>query len=370
MFSQGTRSVIITGAGHYIPEVVKRNEDFGENTFFNTKGEPYDTGDCISSIKRVSGIEERRYISEGQTLSNIASLAAQNLFDTNPVIKESLDLLVVAHNSGNVNSKSLQPSAIPNIGALVKQELGIGRSEMLTYDLIAGCPGFLILLSSVYDRIISGRADKAGVIGAEAISPLLDEHNRDSMLFGDGAGMVSLEGVMTRNKVGILSIQERSDSLKYAGIITTGKSMNPAQREHIHPIIEGSKVSKYALGHVPQVIKASIEKAGLGIKDIDLLLIHQANLGLNYGIGKRLFELYEMKIDEPDLIKSMPMTIQKLGNTSVASIPTLISLIMKGELEGYEIKPGSNMVMASVGAGMHISSIVYRVPKAQDFITY
>ena len=114
-----------------------------------------------------------------------------------------------------------------------------------------------------------------------------------------------------------------------------------------------------ALKIVPGVIRECIEKAGIDIKDIDKLLIHQANSKMIHAILKRLYDLYEIK-KIPDHI--MPMTIPWLGNTSVATLPTLYDLFSKGKMENHTLKPGSILVFAAVGAGVNVNSVVYRIP--------
>jgi 3-oxoacyl-[acyl-carrier-protein] synthase-3 len=110
---------------------------------------------------------------------------------------------------------------------------------------------------------------------------------------------------------------------------------------------------------VPLVVKESLEKAGLTITEIKKVLIHQANEKMDEAILKRLFKICGGGVFKAEV---MPMTISWLGNSSVATVPTLLDLIMKGRMEDHEIKPGTAVVFASVGAGMNINSVVYRMP--------
>jgi 3-oxoacyl-[acyl-carrier-protein] synthase-3 len=121
----------------------------------------------------------------------------------------------------------------------------------------------------------------------------------------------------------------------------------------------GRKIYEYALKNVPVAIKDTITDAGLSIEDIDKILIHQANAKMDYAMIERLHRLYDVK--EYDHAIS-PMTIQDLGNTSVATIPTMYDLIIKGKMAGHSFKDNGNIVMTSVGAGMNINAIVYRFP--------
>jgi len=113
------------------------------------------------------------------------------------------------------------------------------------------------------------------------------------------------------------------------------------------------------LENVPSTIKAGLDKLNIGIEQVKKILIHQANGKMDEAILKRLFKLYNIDV-VPDEV--MPMTISWLGNSSVATIPTLLDMIVRGELGNHELSKGDTVVMASVGAGMNINSVVYRFP--------
>jgi len=109
---------------------------------------------------------------------------------------------------------------------------------------------------------------------------------------------------------------------------------------------------------VPEVVKESLEKAGLTLSDVKKILIHQANQKMDEAILKRLFKLYETK-NIPEHI--MPMTISWLGNSSVATLPTMFDLLRRGKLNNHKLLSGDIVVFASVGAGMNINSMVYKM---------
>jgi 3-oxoacyl-[acyl-carrier-protein] synthase-3 len=185
-----------------------------------------------------------------------------------------------------------------------------------------------------------------------------DPHDVDSMIFSDGAGAVIVEP--TDKKAGILSHVTRSDTKNEAFLIFNEKSYCPeVPANKIYLKMDGHQVFKYALKYVPRVVKESIDKAGLSITDVKKVLIHQANEKMDRSIIKAIFKLYNIK-NFPDNL--MPMTISWLGNSSVATIPTMFDLIQKGKLEDHKLKSGDIVVFASVGAGMNINSMVYRMP--------
>jgi 3-oxoacyl-[acyl-carrier-protein] synthase-3 len=139
-----------------------------------------------------------------------------------------------------------------------------------------------------------------------------------------------------------------------------GNSNNPEyQGNELFLKMNGHNLYKYALKYVPQLIKATLDKAGLALNDIKKIIIHQANEKMDEAIVKRLFSLYNIKEVTCGI---MPMIISWLGNSSVVTIPTLLDLIMKKKLNNHHIEKDDNIVFASVGAGMNINSIVYRMP--------
>jgi 3-oxoacyl-[acyl-carrier-protein] synthase-3 len=141
-----------------------------------------------------------------------------------------------------------------------------------------------------------------------------------------------------------------------------GKSHNPDYKgNELFLKMHGHQLYKYALRVVPTLIKESIDKAGLGIENIDSVLLHQANEKMDIEILRRLFRLYGIRKPAPGLIsKIMPMSIAWLGNSSVATIPTLIDLILKHKMVDYSLSEGDTAVLASVGAGMNANAIVYK----------
>jgi 3-oxoacyl-[acyl-carrier-protein] synthase-3 len=224
--------------------------------------------------------------------------------------------------------------------------------------VIFGCPGWIQGMIQADYYIKSGDAKRVLVIGAEALSRISDPHDRDSMIYSDGAGAVILDAKESDEPVGILSHASRSDTHTHAHLLWMNKSYNPGyEGEEIYLKMNGRKLYEYALNNVPQAIKLCIEKAGLSLEDINKVLIHQANEKMDEAIVERLFKLYNIT-KMPEGI--MPMIIDKLGNSSVATIPTLLDLILRGKMESQKIEPGDNVVFASVGAGMNINAIAYK----------
>jgi len=138
-----------------------------------------------------------------------------------------------------------------------------------------------------------------------------------------------------------------------------GNSYNPELAEHgaVYLKMFGRKLYQYALEKVPQAIKDCLDKSGVDLKDVKKILIHQANGKMDDAIIERLYKLYGLD-EVPEF--ALPMTISWLGNASVATIPTLLDLILKGEMKDHDLKSGDLHIFASVGAGMNINAAVYR----------
>jgi 3-oxoacyl-[acyl-carrier-protein] synthase-3 len=208
--------------------------------------------------------------------------------------------------------------------------------------------------------IRSGDAKKILVIGAEVLSRVSDPHDKDSMLYADGAGATLLEAKESETPIGILAHQTRSDTFLHSQMLYLGGSFNPeyTEKKDLFIKMNGRRLYQYALETVPPSIKACLDKAQIPITRINKVLIHQANGKMDDAILKRLYALYDI-VEVPEDV--MPMTIAKLGNASVATVPTLYDLIVKGRISGHSFHSDDILVFASVGAGMNINCLVYKV---------
>ncbi|MBI5013876.1 MAG: ketoacyl-ACP synthase III [Deltaproteobacteria bacterium] len=354
---------VIVGTGSCIPEKTVPNEDFLGHRFFSDYGQPLDPADnpaIISKFRDITEIAERRYVTDELVTSDIAWEAARKALASAGVDPESLDYLVVAHNFGDVRADNRRSDFVPSLAARVKQRLGIVNPWCVAYDLPFGCPGWLQAVIQADYFLRSGDAKRALVVGAETLSRVSDPHDRDSMIYSDGAGAVVIEAQRNREPVGILAHAARSDTLEHARLLQMGVSYDPEfEDRRLFLKMQGRKLYEYALTTVPGVVRQSLERAGLTLADVRKVLIHQANGKMDEAILKRLFKLYGVQEIPAEI---MPMTISRLGNSSVATLPTLLDLIRRGELDGHRLGSGDILVFASVGAGMNINSVVYRCP--------
>lgn len=354
-------STVIAATGSCIPGRRVVNEDFLGHRLFEDYEKPFDSSGnakIIDRFKEITGISERRYADDGLVTSDIAALAGRNALDDGDIDPESLDYLVVAHNFGDVRSGNPRSDFVPTLAARVKRALGIANPACVAYDLPFGCPGWVQAVIQVDYFLKSGDAKRALVIGAETLSRVSDPHDRNSMIYSDGAGAAVLEARSGPERVGILAHAARSDALEHSRLMWMGKSFDPGYADdRLFLKMHGRQLYEYALTTMPQVVRQSLDKAGVQLGDVSKVLIHQANSKMDEAILKRLFKM--CGVDEiPEGI--MPMTIARLGNSSVATVPTLLDLIRRGELEGHRLHAGDIVVLASVGAGMNINSVVYR----------
>lgn len=349
---------IITATGSYIPAQKIPNEYFLSHDFYGSDGKKLDKSnlDLIKKLKEITCIQERRYVTEDLTTSDIAFIAAEQALEGTD--RETLDYIMVGQNLGDMKADNARCDMVPTIAARVKHKLRIKNPYCVAYDVPFGCPGWLHAMIIADYYIKSGDAKRILVIGAETLSRVSDPHDIDSMIYSDGAGATLVEA--TDKEAGIISHVTRSDTLHDVNLLTLGQSYHlNSNGNQLYLKMQGHQIFKYAVKTVPEVVMRSLEKAGLTLSDVNKVLIHQANQKMDEAILKRLFKLNNMK-KIPEHI--MPMTISWLGNSSVATLPTLFDLLQRGMLNKHRLLSGDIAVFASVGAGMNVNSMVYRMP--------
>ncbi len=350
-------SIKITGTGSYIPTEVETNQDFINHEFFTEEGNriEHDTAVIIDKFKKITGIEERRYAPTQYNTSDIAFYAAEKVIIDSKVDPETLDYIIIAHNFGDVKTDNSQGDTVPSIASRVKHKLKIKNPYCVAYDVLFGCPGWIEGVIQAQSFIKSNMAQKCLIVGAETLSRVIDKHDRDSMIYSDGSGAVILE--KTIDPGGIISCISASYTLEECNFLFFGKTYNNAIEEDTKYIkMHGRKIYEFALNKVPEAMKLCLEKANIPITDISKILIHQANEKMDEAIVKRFYQLYGLEVP----YGIMPMSIKKLGNSSVATIPTLYDLILKGEINDQSISKGDILLFASVGAGMNINAFLYQ----------
>lgn len=350
---------VIVGTGSHIPEVAVSNDHFLHHDFRDSEGKPIpkSNAEILKQFEAITRIRERRYAPKNLVTSDMAFDAARKAIESSGIDREQLDTIIVAHNFGDVTAGTHRSDLVPALAARVKAKLRIENPRTSAFDIIFGCPGWLQGVIVADTMIRAGDIRRALIIGADTLSRISDPHDRDSLIYADGAGATILEARDTT--AGIIAHSVRSDTLEYSKMLTMGPSYkDQAFLEALFLKMEGRKLYKYALQTVAGSMKECLERAGIAIEEVKKILLHQANGKMDEGILDAFYGLYGMK--PPANI--MPMTISWLGNSSVATIPTMLDLIYKGKMEGHALAPGDIAVFASVGAGMNINAAAYRMP--------
>ena len=347
----------ITGIGSYIPELKVSNTDFDKHIFLNEDGSPfaYPNEIVINKFKGITGIEQRRYAEAHLTTSDLAVFASKKAIENANIDPETIDYIIFAHNFGDVKHGTIQSDMLPSLATRVKNKLQIKNPNCVAFDILFGCPGWIQGVLQANAFIKSGMAKRCLVIGSETLSRVVDDHDRDSMIYSDGAGASIIEA--SDDESGMLSYENATFANEEANYLFFGKSYNQDLDPDVRYIkMFGRKIYEFALSQVPIAMKSCLDKSGIAIDDVKKILIHQANEKMDEAIIHRFYKLYD-KTPPKDV---MPMCIQDLGNSSVATVPTLFDLLIQGKIENQELHKGDVLIFASVGAGMNVNAFVYR----------
>ena len=347
----------ITGVGSYIPEKKISNTDFDKHVFLNEDGTAfaYPNQVVINKFKGITGIEHRRYAEDHLNSSDLAFFASQKAIENAGIDPETIDYIIFAHNFGDVKHGTIQSDMLPSLATRVKNKLQIKNPKCVAYDILFGCPGWIEGVLQANAFIKSGMAKRCLVIGSETLSRVVDDHDRDSMIYSDGAGATIIEA--SDDETGMLSYESGTYASDEANYLFFGKSYNPDLDPDIRYIkMYGRKIYEFALNTVPAAMKSCLDKSGIKIDEVKKILIHQANEKMDEAIIQRFYKLHDRPVPQ-DI---MPMSIHELGNSSVATVPTLFDLLIRGEIENQSIQKGDILLFASVGAGMNVNAFVYR----------
>lgn len=350
-------SIIIKGTGSFIPENEIKNEDFFKHEFRSEDGEPLPQGNetIIRKFKDITGIRSRRYADDTMLSSDMGTQAALRAIEDAGIDKEEIDLIIFAHNFGNIPKHTVQTDVVPSLATRVKYDLQIENNDCVAFDILYGCPGWVqgVILARQY--ILAGDAKHVLVIGSETLSRVIDPFDRDSMIYSDGAG-AAIISYSDEPNTGILSVASQTFTSKEAYFLYYGHSYNKDYTPETRYIkMHGRKIYEFALSQVPLAMKKCLDKSGHGIQELKKVFIHQANEKMDEAIIERFYKLYEVDT-LPEYI--MPMSIHELGNSSVATVPTLFDLVRKNKIEHHSLKKGDVVMLCSVGAGMSVNAMV------------
>ena len=320
----------ITGWGCYAPAKILDNNDL--TRLIDTTDE---------WIRSRTGISERRLAGAGETTSTMCTIAAQRALESAGVAAQDIDLVICATTTPD--------HLLPATGCLIQQRLGASRAA--AFDLNAACSGFLYAMTVANSFIVAGTARKVLVIGGETLSRFVDWHDRNTcVLFGDGAGAVVMEA--TSQDCGVLStvLSSKGDVEKLL-LIEAGGCARPASAETVatnaHVIrMRGNDIFKMAVRSMCQASRQALERAGLTMDDIHMVIPHQANL--------RIIQATQEALGLP--MEKVFVNVERHGNTGAASVP--IALVEY--VDGKSINPGDNLLMVCFGGGLTWGASVVR----------
>ena len=312
----------LVGWGHYAPENVVTNDDLSQIV---------DTTD--EWIRSRSGIERRHFVDESQATSDLCLEAGRRALDRAGVAPEDVDLVLVATSSPDYLT--------PPVSSQVQDGLGCTRAGAMT--LMVGCTGFVYGLVTADQFIQTGAYKTVLLIGAETISKNLDMTDRTTcVLFGDGAGAVVLQA--TDRPCGVRSFELGSDGSQAEALIAPCPgTRNPVSQYAVdhrtHYLrMDGRAVFKFATRTMTESLQRVMDKAELGVDDVDLFVPHQANA--------RIIEYAANELGLPP--EKVVMNVAEYGNTSAATIPIALS----EALDAGRAEPGDTLAFVGFGAGL------------------
>ncbi|MGC9319389.1 MAG: beta-ketoacyl-ACP synthase III [Armatimonadota bacterium] len=327
------RPAVITGVGSYVPERVLTNADLEEIV---------DTTD--EWIVSHTGIKERRIASDDQATSDLALEASLRALEDAGVEAEELGLIVCA----TVTPDHLFPAT-----ANIIQDR-IGAENAAAFDLLSGCTGFVYGLYVARQFIATGDRDAVLVIAAEKLTSITDWTDRSTcVLFGDGAGAAVVQpGEGDPAEVGLIAFELQSHG-EHGGLldVPAGGSRQPLDQEllaaHENCLhMNGPELFKLAVRGIPEVAGKTIAKAGITNRDIDWVVMHQANM--------RIIDAAARRLDIPN--ERMVVNVDRYGNTSGASMAIALDEVYR---DGH-LQPGDNVLMVGFGAGFSLGGAVVR----------
>ena len=350
---------IISGSGIGIPKNVVPNEKLARIM---------DTSD--EWIRTRSGVEQRYYADDGQSSTDLGAMAAEGALASAGVTKDDIDAIVFA---------TMTPDYLfPGNGPVLQTKMGFAESTP-TFDIRQQCSGFLYGLDLADSLVRSGKYRRVLLIGAEVHTPFMPWHNgwqgmiddeehpitpeqyaantaiRDrTVLFGDGAGAVVVEA-SDNGQRGVLATKLFTDGSSIRALCVPGVGfrkrpfVDHAQLDanEFIPIMEGREVFKQALSKMPEAVRAVCADAGVQLADVDVLLVHQANLRIIEGVAKQLGLPPE----------KVPHNVERYGNTTAGTLPILYHECV----QDGRIKPGMLVCFTALGSGLHWGAALYRV---------
>lgn len=332
--------VTIGATAHYLPERVVTNSDLEK---------VMDTSD--EWIVQRTGVRERHFCAEGESTREMSFEVLKSLLRDSGTKPEELDLFILA----TVGSRMACPSTACQILGDLAKDPEFGPTGAGAFDITVACSGFTYALNMAHDLIRAGQYRKIVVVGAEHLSKLIElttVGRGTAIIFGDGAGGVLVER-SERDEQGILSQMMRSDGSKWDELYIPREERDVPEVTHNAELpiglmrMNGRAIFKFAVGTFGDLIQETLDKAGLEAGDVDHYICHQSNV--------RILDACRDRFGLP--AEKLPVNIDRLGNTSAASVPILFDEQMKAG----RIKPGEKVMFVAFGAGLTWTSSLWQL---------
>jgi len=327
----GGRPTTIASLATYVPPRVLTNADLEKMV---------DTSD--EWILQRTGIRERHIVDPGVGTSDIGTAAAVKAIANAGLTPADIGLVIV----GTVTPDMMFPST----ACLIQDK--IGAHAAWGFDLSAACSAFTYSVTTASQFVATGAVEHALVVGADVMSSIIDYKDRTTcVIFGDGAGAVVVSAAAPGGPQ-ILDFEHEIDgSGGHALCMPAGGSLKPASRETVDDRLhyvkqDGQTVFKFAVRKTEEMSRRILERNGLTVGDLDLFVSHQANRRIIQSATERL------GLDPNKVI----INIEHFGNTTAATIP----LALNEAVTSGRLKKGDLVLLASVGAGFTVGSVLLR----------
>lgn len=320
----------IIGTGSYIPETIITNDDLSQYV---------DTSD--EWVVERTGIK-KRHIMKDETTADMAVKAAKKAVESAGVSPEEIDMIIVSSVSSNL--------ILPNTACFVQEQIGAVNASCM--DVNTACTGFITAYNTVQSYMNTGLIDTALIVCSEGLSNIVDWQDRGTcILFGDGAGAA----VVQKDENAVFDTVMKSDGRKGSSLTCSNEFANRKRLIaqdgdkdfNTYVEMDGQEIFRFAVKQVPDCINELLEKKNISAEDIDLFVLHQANMRILQSIAKRL------KVP----MEKVPNNVAEYGNVSSACIPMLLDELFKSGA----LKKGQKVVMAGFGAGVTLSATYMEV---------
>lgn len=313
----------IIGTGSYLPSRLLTNADLEKMV---------DTTD--EWIFTRTGVKNRHIMAQDESTTTMAEIAAKRAIEAAGIDKNKIQLIIVA--------TCTPQKFFPNTACCVQNLLGITSTSCPSFDISAGCSGFIYALSIADQYIRSGMIDCSLVVGADSLTKFVDWTDRSTcILFSDGAGAAVLRA---DQEPGVYSTHLHADGGYGEFLDHTGNNYSNDEPRYIR--MQGNRLFKVAVNKLDEVVEETLKANNINKSQIDWLIPHQANLRIILATAK--------KLDLP--VEKVILTIEDQGNTSAASVPLALDI---GIRDG-RVKKGDLLLLDVFGAGLSWGAALVR----------